>query len=138
MHTDDDAGTQTGSPARPSVGYPIVIDKQGQTAYRGSGLRRPVRIESPSFVQAQDGTFYPSLPLLFDRLCHILRHSSRSNPVCGHKMSSVLCKIICFLFPRHNNYICKVKNYCSTCCFASIHRIFVKVEQKFSNTQMPF
>ena len=32
MHTDDDAGTQTGSPARPSVGYPIVIDKQGNIA----------------------------------------------------------------------------------------------------------
>jgi len=90
MHTDDDAGTQTGSPARPSVGYPIVIDKQGQTAYRGSGLRRPVRIESPSFVQAQDGTFYPSLPLLFDRLCHILRHSSQSKSVCAQNVICVM------------------------------------------------
>ena len=91
MHTDDDAGTQTGSPARPSVGYPIVIDKQGQTAYRGSRLtpfgqnRKPVSCASTG----RDFLFFP-LPLLFCRLCHILRHSSQSKTVC---VQSVICAV---------------------------------------------
>ena len=89
-NTDDDAGAQTGSPARPSVGYPIVIEKQGRTAHHGSGLRRPVRKESPSFVQAQDGTFSSFLPLLFYRLCHILRHSSQSKSVC---VQNAICAV---------------------------------------------
>ena len=134
MHTDDDAGTQTGSPARPSVGYPIVIDKQGQTAYRGSRLtpfgqnRKPVSCASTG----RDFLFFP-LPLLFCRLCHILRHSSRSNPVYGKKTSSVLCMADClfsdytsmhlpwFIIKRNRNQ----KN-------------FIDMKQCFSDTQMPF
>ena len=71
----------------------MFIDKQGRTAYRGSGLRRPVRIESPSFVQTQDGTFYPSLPLLFTDYA-ISSVTARGRILAAvEKASSVLWKL---------------------------------------------
>src|SRR5699024_2972951 len=91
-------------------------------AYRGFRLmpsgqnRKPVLCASTG----RDILSFPA-PCFLCRLCHILRHSSRSNPVCGRKMSSVLCKIICFSSPditiiySHNLLFCQyTQDFCKS------------------------
>ena len=78
--------------------------------------RKPVLCASTG----RDILSFPA-PCFLCRLCHILRHSSRSNPVCGRKMSSVLCKIICFSSPditiiySHNLLFCQyTQDFCKS------------------------
>ena len=143
MHTDDDAGTQTGSPARPSVGYPIVIDKQGQTAYRGSRLtpfgqnRKPVSCASTG----RDFLFFP-LPLLFlQTMPYPPSQLAVEDCLCPKR--HLCCVKLSVSYPLNitsisinweiSFHFCKIP-----VLFCRIHKILVKVEQGFFNRQMTF
>src|SRR5699024_10753261 len=118
---------------RPSVGYPIVIDVQGRTAFSGSGLRRPGRIESPSLVRAQDGTFYSDLPPAF----------LQTVPYPPSQLAVESC-------PRPKNVLCAILADCLFSDYTSMHlprfirkrdrdqENFVDIRRWFSDTQMPF
>ena len=89
-----------------------LLTSRGKPLIAVPGLRRLVRIENPSLVQAQDGIFYSSLCPCFFADYAISSVTARSRRLSVSKASSAL--------------------------FCRIHRILVKVEQGFFNRQMTF
>ena len=84
-----------------------------------------------SFVQAREPSLFQSCSLPSTSL----RQSSltaRSRRLSVSGTSSVLCKIICFLSPRHNNYLFYSLLFCQ------YTQDFCKDETEFPNIQMPF
>ena len=100
-----------------------LLTSRGKPLIAVPGLRRLVRIENPSLVQAQDGIFYSSLCPCFFADYAISSVTARSRRLSVSKASSVLCKIICVLSPQHNKHIYKLGNIISflqnTCAILS-------------------
>ena len=112
-NTDDDAGTQTGSPARPPSDIRSLLTSRG----------KPL---APAFLQTT--TYPPSQLAVEDCLCP-KRHLCCVKLSVSYPLNITSISInweISFHF-------CKIP-----VLFCRIHRILVKVEQGFFNRQMTF